>query len=114
MNMNLKNNFKEEDKIRVWVDHQFCAICKSNQNCSLHHVDSRRSDSIFNSIMLCHKHHVEADCHNVSDEEYKERLTRYAMRYIVSQTEYVLKNRDYDYLSTIQERLNKISLSNNK
>jgi 5-enolpyruvylshikimate-3-phosphate synthase len=62
--MKLANRFKEEDKIRVWVDHQFCVLCGSNQNCSLHHIDGTTSSSIYNSAMLCYNCHKKADTHN--------------------------------------------------
>jgi hypothetical protein len=67
--MRLANRFKEEDKMRVWVDHQFCVICSSNQNCSLHHIDGCKNEehaSIYNSSMLCHIHHKIADGHNTN------------------------------------------------
>jgi len=65
--MILKNRFSEEDKIRYWIDHPYCSICLSNQNCSLHHIDGTTTDSIYSSIMLCHECHAEADGHNQSD-----------------------------------------------
>ena len=81
--MQLANRFIEEDKIRVWVDHQYCAICYSNQMCSLHHILGTISDSILGSIMLCHEHHKEAYGHNVSDTEYQAPLLQYTMRQVL-------------------------------
>lgn len=83
--MKLKNRFKDEDKLRYWVDHQFCSICGSNQNCSLHHIDSTVSASIYNSSMLCHIHHMQADTHNTDSpqsEEYRRKLRDYTFRRI--------------------------------
>lgn len=94
--MLLKNRFREEDKIRVWVDHPFCAICTSNQQCSLHHILGTVSDSILGSIMLCGAHHREADCHNVSDTEYQAPLLQYTMRQVLK-SGYELTKKDTDF-----------------
>ena len=102
--MKLKNNFDEEDKIRCWSDHPYCAICGSNQGCALHHCDSRTTNSILSSIMLCHKCHVIADSKNVSDEEYKTYLMKHSLPIILN-SGYVLKKRDYEYLKTVDKRL---------
>lgn len=102
--MKLKNRFSEEDKMRAWIDHPYCALCDSNQNCSLHHIDGTETDSILSSIMLCVTHHKEADGHNVSDEEYKTVLMRHSLP-IVLNSGYVLTDKDYDYLKTVEKRL---------
>ena len=81
--MKLANRFNEEDKIRYWVDHQYCAICKSNQNCSLHHICGTESASIYNSIMLCYRHHREADSHNTNSPlslAFRKNLLNYTFR----------------------------------
>ena len=86
--MKLKNRFSDADKIRIWVDHQFCAVCKSNQNCSLHHIDGTVSSSIYNSVMLCHLHHKEADTHNtqsVLSQEFRATLREYTFKHIQKQ-----------------------------
>jgi len=65
--------------MRVWQDHPYCAICGSNQNCSLHHIDGTTSSSIYNSIMLCHIHHKIADSHNTQSplsQEFRANLRR--------------------------------------
>lgn len=105
--MHLKNNFDEEDKIAVWLYHNFCCLCGSNQGCSAHHIDSRKTNSILSSIMLCHKCHVIADSKNVSDEEYKTYLMKHSLPIILN-SGYVLKKRDYEYLKTVDKRLEKI------
>lgn len=102
--MHLKNNFDESDKIRCWGDHPYCALCGSNQGCALHHCDSRTTKSIMSSIMLCYKHHKEADGHNFSDEEYKSMLMKHSLPIILN-SGYVLKERDYEYLKTVDKRL---------
>ena len=94
--MQLKNRFKNEDKIRVWSQHQFCALCGSNQNCSLHHILGTSSDSILNSIMLCYSHHKEADGHNVSDTAYQAPLLQYSIKQALKE-EYKLIKRDIDF-----------------
>ena len=102
--MKLKNNFKDEDKIRVWSDHPYCAKCGFNEGCALHHIDGRKSSSIFNSIMLCHKCHKEADGHNVSDEEYKRSLNMISLP-IILKTDYKMSKVDREYLESIKDRL---------
>ena len=105
--MILKNRFKEEDKIRVWVDHQFCALCTSNKICSLHHIDGTVSDSIYGSIMLCFLCHKNADGHNVSDEKFKEKLTSYTLG-VITKSNYEIVKRDVVYLESIKKRLQNI------
>lgn len=89
--MKLGNRFTEADKIRVWVDHQFCCICKSNQNCSLHHIAGCKDpedQSIYNSSMLCHNHHKEADGHNtasVLSKAFQDQLREYTYKHIQKQ-----------------------------
>jgi len=95
----LANRFKDIDKQRIWLDHKFCAICTSNQNCSIHHILGTVSDSILNGIMLCYEHHKEADCHNVSDREYQAPLLQYTMRQVLKQ-QYELTKKDVDFFST--------------
>jgi hypothetical protein len=102
--MRLANRFKEEDKISVWLYHPYCAICNSNQGCALHHIDGTVTDSILSSIMLCDVCHIEADAHNVSDEEYKINLMTYSLP-IIFKSNYQMKERDYKYAQSIEERL---------
>lgn len=97
--MKLKNRFSEEDKISVWSQHQFCAICKSNQNCSLHHILGTRSSSILNSIMLCYLHHKEADGHNVSDIEYQKPLLQYSIKQALKEN-YSFKEKDIEFYNS--------------
>jgi hypothetical protein len=94
--MKLANRFDDVDKQRVWLDHQFCSICSSNQICSLHHILGTCSSSILNSIMLCFKHHKEADGHNVSDKEYQSPLLQYTMRQVLK-TNYELTKKDIEF-----------------
>ena len=94
--MLLKNRFKDIDKQRVWLDHQFCALCYSNQQCSLHHIKSTESDSILNSIMLCFKCHKFADTRNVSDKEFMSKCLKYTIKQVL-QTNYTLTEKDTDF-----------------
>lgn len=105
--MQLKNRFSEVDKIRVWGDHPYCAICLSNENCSIHHIDSTISDSILGGVMLCGSCHRIADGHNVSDEKFKERLTRLALKKVLT-SGYKLQKNDYEYMEMIADRLIRI------
>lgn len=81
--MKLANRFSEEDKIRYWIDHMYCSLCKSNQNCSLHHIEGCKQDyhrSIYNSIMLCYECHTKADGHNTDSplsKEFRKKLLEY-------------------------------------
>ena len=75
--MKLSNRFTQEDKMRVWLDHPYCALCSSNQGCALHHIDGTSSGSIYNGIMLCHTCHKVADTHNTNSPlsaEYRDKL----------------------------------------
>lgn len=104
--MKLNNRFKEEDKIRIWVDHQYCALCRSNEGCSLHHIDGCKKkchSSILNSIMLCGVCHKDADGHNVSDEEYKAKLSAYSFKWIIPI--YKLEEIDREYMESIGDRI---------
>jgi 5-methylcytosine-specific restriction endonuclease McrA len=108
--MRLSNRFDEADKIRVWGNHQYCALCSSNQHCSLHHIDSSREkyhSSIFNAVMLCGKCHLIADANNVTENDLKLKLTEYALRMALP----VIDKNDNDrkYLESIKDRLNKIA-----
>jgi hypothetical protein len=97
--MKLANRFDDVDKQRVWLDHQYCVKCGSNQICSLHHVTGSKmpnTDSILNSSMLCHIHHKEADGHNVSDKEYQSPLLQYTMRQVLK-TNYELTKKDIEF-----------------
>lgn len=94
--MKLSNRFKEEDKQIVWQHHPYCVICKSNDKCSLHHIfgcKEKNNNSIINSIMLCHKHHKEADGHNVSNRKYQSYLFSLSIPIILN-SGYKLKKRD--------------------
>lgn len=83
----------------MWGDHQYCAICLQNDMCSLHHIDGCKKKmhrSILNSIMLCYKHHKEADGYNTSSpkgEEVRRRLRKMSLKRF--QNEGMLMN-DYD------------------
>jgi len=99
--MKLKNRFKDEDKIRYWVDHPYCVICKSNQGCALHHIDSTVSASIYNSVMLCDRHHREADTHNTDSplsREYRAKLRNISYE-IIEKVGRIRTKEDEDYLS---------------
>jgi hypothetical protein len=107
----LKNRFKEEDKILVWSDLSCCAICASNIGCSIHHIDGTISDSVFNSILLCFKHHKIADNFNISSgykgEKFREKLTYIAFKFVLK-SGYTLKERDYIYLEKIKDRIHRV------
>jgi len=91
--MHLKNRFKNEDKMRVWLDHQYCTQCGSNNMCSIHHIKSTESSSILNSSMLCHSCHKTADGNNQSNTEFMARLLQQTMK-IVLRSGYKLNEKD--------------------
>ena len=65
--MKLNNRFDNADKMRMWMDTPWCAICKSNQGCSAHHIEGCKQNchkSLLNSIMLCIRCHKLADTIN--------------------------------------------------
>lgn len=103
--MILKNRFKEVDKIRYWIDEPFChwqeELCCSNQGCALHHIDGTSSSSIFNSIMLCDKHHKIADTHNTnspSSAEFRKILRDYTYARVMRIGKILTKD-DIEYLT---------------
>lgn len=96
--MLLKNRFDDEDKHRVWEYHKYCSLCGSNQFCSLHHIKGTSSNSILNSIMLCHKCHLKADGKNVSDKEFQNKCIAYTINQ-AKRMEYIYKQRDKDFLN---------------
>lgn len=84
--MQLKNRYSDEDKMRVWGDHPYCARCSSNQMCSVHHVFGTESDDIRKSIMLCYNCHKYADTVNVrggvNGKEFREWALEYTKNWI--------------------------------
>lgn len=99
--MKLKNRFKEIDKMRVWLDYPYCALCHNNQGCALHHIDGTVSDSIYNGIMLCHSCHKQADGHNTNSPlstEYRKKLRKIAYDK-VEKSGHIKNNNDKDYLA---------------
>jgi len=104
--MQLQNRFKDEDKIRVWIDHPYSALSGSNQNCSLHHIYSCSeddTDSIYNGIMLDYEEHKEADTHNQFEmgDERRIKYLALAIRQIM-RSGYINKPRDIRFLEKIK------------
>ena len=104
--MILSHRFKEEDKCRVWTGREYCQVCGSNQNCSLHHIigcKEDNSDSILNSIMLCNKCHKEADGHNVSDISFQEKYINITLKVADSEF-YDWVKRDFLFIENCQKK----------
>lgn len=99
----MQNSFLDSDKKRAWLDHPFCAKCKSNINCALHHIYGRKvlyADSIMNSIMLCGVCHKEADCFNNSSplsEQFRSDLLKLSLPIILN-SGYNMKDGDKKFL----------------
>lgn len=110
--MQLQHRFEEEDKARVWVYHPYCAVCQSNQNCSLHHCygcKEKYTDSICNAVMLCERHHREADGHNIhtTGDPFRINLLGIALRQI-AKVGYEFKERDKMFLLSVYEDVKKV------
>ena len=109
--MHLKNRFKNEDKMRVWIDHPYSALSGSNKNCSLHHVygcEKDDTDSIYNAIMLDYEEHKSADNHN-QFEMGDERRIKYISLAIkqIMRSGYVNQPRDIRFLEKIKPDFDK-------
>lgn len=79
--MKLKNRFNKTDVYRVWGDVLWCHLCRSNEMTSVHHIDSTKSSSIYNSIPLCYSCHKIADSHNTQSPlsiKYRNKLRKIA------------------------------------
>lgn len=66
--MKLKNNFSEDTR-NLFLYHQYCQNCMSNNMPSIHHIAGRLSDSPLNAVVLCHDCH--AKCGHSEEEETK-------------------------------------------
>lgn len=98
--MRLRNNFRAEDIYRVWGDTLWCHLCGSNNMTSVHHIDSRSSSSVYNSIPLCHTCHRTADSHNTNSPlstEYRNKLREIAYNRVVK-SGHINTDNDIDYL----------------
>ena len=103
--MRLKNRFDNADKMRVWLDNNFCCLCGSNQGCSVHHIYGTVSSSLFNSSMLCHDCHKHADTLNsggVGGIDFRRRLLKIAFK-MVSNSDYKTGEKDSVFLEYIKE-----------
>lgn len=105
--MQLKNRFKEIDKMRVWLDHPYCVLCGSNQGCSLHHIDgckNKEHGSIYNSSMLCTIHHKIADGHNTNSplsKEFRDNLRKITFAKVI-RSNHINNQNDENYNATHQ------------
>jgi len=101
--MILSNRFNKTDMQRIWQDLSACAICRSNQGCSIHHIYSTVSSSPYNSILLCQKCHTLADSHNTFQMGDENRIfyLSIALKY-VSKSGYKNTQKDIDFLNSIK------------
>ena len=106
--MHLKNNFTELDRT-IWMYHEYCADCNSNQGLALHHVYGRTSSSILNSIPLCMLCHKKADVQNQSTQGNALRIKylAYTLGHAIGREQYELVERDYKFLKMIPEDVQK-------
>ena len=100
--MHLSNDFSKKDR-EIWFYNQQCALCNSNQGVTLHHIYGRASNSILNSIPLCHDHHKNADCHNTSEQgnEHRIKYLSIALRQVIKSWHVFTKN-DTDFLEMVK------------
>jgi len=103
--MKLSNRFKDIDKQRIWLDHQYCAITGLNEMCSLHHIYGTLSDSIFNSIMLTHDEHKKADGENTAEtgNKRRQRYLNYTFNLIKKNSNYQIQDKDRKFLEWVFE-----------
>lgn len=66
--MKLRNPFSDKTRV-LYIDHQYCMSCGSNNIPELHHIAGRVSNSPLNAIVLCHNCH--ARCGHSEEEEKK-------------------------------------------
>jgi len=106
--MKLSNDFSPYVKSLFFEIQRCCLVCGSNQRCSVHHIFSRISSSMFNGITLCDLHHKEADCFNVSGgmkgDEFRQKLL------LLTVTAFYQNQWWMDYLPEEDKRENEIFL----
>jgi len=98
--MKLRNSFKREDVLRVWGEPLYCRLCGSNEMASVHHIDSRVSSSIYNSVPLCLHCHKKADGHNTNSPlstVYRQKLRGIAYNQVIK-SGHINNNEDNNYL----------------
>jgi hypothetical protein len=91
---------------RIWGDLSCCAICSSNDNCSVHHLfgcKGHHNNSPLNSVLLCHSHHKEFDCINThaTGDKKKIEVLMIILKY-VAKSDYKFVQNDYDFIESIK------------
>jgi len=110
--MKLGNRFNQGRKTRMWIDDPYCALCGSNQNCSVHHIygcKEKHSSSLINSIMLCEMHHRQADTHNTHEcgDEHRIKYLSISLPRFVRYGFSFLKE-DKGFIKSVQEDVNEV------
>lgn len=94
----LKYPFSDETRL-LYLYRTDCSDCGSNKMLELHHVEGRKSDSVLNSVLLCH------DCHehtNQTDFE-KKKYYSYTLKWLLSEGyEFTQKDLNY-YLDVVKK-----------
>lgn len=90
--MKLKNPFSLETKL-LFIDHQFCMVCLSNNMPELHHIAGRISDSPLNAIVLCHECH--SKCGHSENEEV--RFFKITLKHLM-RIMYTITCYDYEFI----------------
>lgn len=101
----MANEFTQETRA-LNVFEPYCEVCKSNKECSLHHIYGRVSKSAVNGIYLCGKCHRKADIHNrdtgMKGTEPRRRLLEVRLRNLV-RWGYIFNTEDTDFIETIHK-----------
>jgi hypothetical protein len=112
----MTNNFTQETRALNVFDN-YCRKCKSNNNCSLHHIYSTISSSAINSIWLCEECHKEADGFNritgMKGTDRRRELLKLQLTFLVEQ-DYRFKDVDKEFLIVIDTDIMKILYGDTK
>lgn len=112
LKMQLSNRFNDIDKQRVWLWHNYCAICNSNIGVAGHHIYGSKgtyNNSICNCIFLCLECHNFADTHNIHNtgNEIQINYLRIALRQVVK-SGHQFTDLDKNFLQSIKEDVDKV------
>lgn len=92
--MKLKNPFTKDTRV-LFIDHQYCMDCGSNQMPELHHICGRKSSSPLNAIVLCKKCHDHVGHH----EEEEKKYFKITLIFLL-QIEYQFTEADQDFINS--------------
>lgn len=94
--------FSQETRQMI-LEEPYCAVCgrNANANLSIHHLNGRTSDSVFNASLLCYYDH---DKVNMGKEE-QLKLIKYTWQVIKKHyPDYKIKQNDLDFFNIIAKK----------